>query len=303
MDRLKEKFIDYIDNEKKYSNHTVIAYRNDLEEFLIFIKSLNISEIKNIDYSTIRQYLTVLYNKNYTKKTISRHISTLRSFFKYLLIFKVINKNPMTLVSNPKADKKLPNYLHSKELEELLEVPNINTPLGFRNKLIIELLYSTGIRVSELVNIKTQDINFYEMTIKVMGKGSKERYVIFGNVLKKILIEYLNDQRLQLLKGKPSDYLLINKNGTNLSDRGVRLIIDQIVKKSSLSKKVSPHVIRHTFATEMLNNGADLKIVQELLGHSNLSTTQIYTHISNERLREVYLDNHPRAKKGGKNDG
>ncbi|MFA5603531.1 MAG: tyrosine recombinase XerC [Bacilli bacterium] len=303
MDRLKEMFIDYIDDEKKYSNHTVIAYSNDLEEFLIFIKNLNINEIKSIDYSTIRQYLTVLYNKNYTKKTISRHISTLRSFFKYLLKTKVINKNPMTLVSNPKPDKKLPNYLHSKELAELLEVPNINTPLGFRNKLIIELLYSTGIRVSELVNIKIQDINFFEMSIKVMGKGSKERYVIFGNVLKKMLIEYLNDQRLHLLKGKTGDCLLINKNGTNLSDRGVRLIIDQIVKKSSLSKKVSPHVIRHTFATEMLNNGADLKIVQELLGHSNLSTTQIYTHISNERLREVYLDNHPRAKKGGKNNG
>ncbi|MDD2518561.1 MAG: tyrosine recombinase XerC [Bacilli bacterium] len=303
MDRLKEKFIDYINDEKKYSSHTVIAYCNDLEEFLIFIKNQNIDNIKNIDYSTIRQYLTVLYNKKYTKKTISRHISTLRSFFKYLLISKVISKNPMTLVSNPKIDKKLPNYLHNNELEELLEVPNINTPLGFRNKLIIELLYSTGIRVSELVNIKIPDINFYEMTIKVMGKGSKERYVIFGNVLKKMLIEYISDQRLQLLKGKLSDYLLINKNGTNLSDRGIRLIIDQIVKKSSLNKKVSPHVIRHTFATEMLNNGADLKIVQELLGHSNLSTTQIYTHISNERLRKVYLDNHPRAKKGGKNDG
>ena len=303
MDKLKEKFINYIANEKNYSLHTVAAYSKDLDQFILCIDKLEINNIKKVDYSTIRSYLTELYNLNYTKKTVSRHISTLRSFFKYLIMSKIINKNPMTLISNPKEDKKLPNYLHYNELENLLEIPNINTSLGFRNKLIIELLYSTGIRVTELVNIKINDINFYDLTIKVMGKGSKERYVIFGNILKTLLLEYINDARLELLKGKESDYLLINKNGGNLSDRGVRLIIDNIVKKSSLSKKISPHVIRHTFATHMLNGGAELKVVQELLGHSNLSTTQIYTHVSNEKIREVYRDNHPRAKIGGNKNG
>ncbi|MDD2181127.1 MAG: tyrosine recombinase XerC [Bacilli bacterium] len=303
MDKLKEKFINYIANEKNYSLHTVAAYSKDLDQFILCIDKLEINNIKKVDYSTIRSYLTELYNLNYTKKTVSRHISTLRSFFKYLIMSKIIDKNPMTLISNPKEDKKLPNYLHYNELENLLEIPNINTSLGFRNKLIIELLYSTGIRVTELVNIKINDINFYDLTIKVMGKGSKERYVIFGNILKTLLLEYINDARLELLKGKESDYLLINKNGGNLSDRGVRLIIDNIVKKSSLSKKISPHVIRHTFATHMLNGGAELKVVQELLGHSNLSTTQIYTHVSNEKIREVYRDNHPRAKIGGNKNG
>ncbi len=302
MDNLKEKFIDYITNEKNYSKHTVSAYNKDLDQFLLFLKNKT-SSVKEIDYSVIRDYLTELYNKNYTKKTISRNISTLRSFFKFLLMTKVINKNPMTLISNPKEDKKLPNFLHINELEDLLEVPNSNTPLGHRNKLIIELLYSTGIRVSELVNIKIEDINFYDLTIKIMGKGSKERYVVFGNILKNILLEHINDKRLVLLKGKECDYLLINKNGGKLSDRGVRLVIDEVVKKSSISKKISPHVIRHTFATHMLNGGAELKVVQELLGHDNLSTTQIYTHVSNEKIREVYRSNHPRAKKGGNKDG
>ncbi len=303
MDKLKERFLDYIANEKSYSEHTVNAYTNDLEGFLVFLNEKQISNIKKVDYSVIRDYLSIFYDKNYTKKTISRNISTLRSFFKYLLMSKIIDSNPMTLISNPKEDKKLPNFLHINELESLLEVPDVNTPLGHRNKLIIELLYSTGIRVSELVNIKVNDINFYDSTIKVMGKGSKERYVIFGNVLKKILVEYLNDTRLQLLKNKESDYLLINKNGGKLSDRGVRLIIDNVVKKSSIQKKISPHVIRHTFATHMLNGGADLKVVQELLGHDNLSTTQIYTHVSNEKVREVYRDSHPRAKRGGNKNG
>ncbi|NLM63182.1 MAG: tyrosine recombinase XerC [Mollicutes bacterium] len=303
MDKLKGKFIDYITNEKNYSKYTIKSYENDLDLFFEFLKENQILNIKQIDYSVIRQYLFVLYEKKYAKKTISRNISALRSFFKYLLMTRIIDKNPMTLISNPKEDKKLPNFLHINEIENLLEIPDINTPLGQRNKLILEILYSTGIRVSELVNIKINDINFYDTTIKVMGKGSKERYVVFGNILKKMLLEYINGSRLQLLKDKDSDYLLINKNGSKLSDRGVRMIIDNIVKKSSINKKISPHVIRHTFATHMLNGGADLKVVQELLGHSNLSTTQIYTHVSNEKIRKVYRDSHPRAKKGGSNNG
>ena len=303
MKILKEKFIDYITNEKNYSDYTITAYTKDLNTFFFFLKTIEKNKIDQIDYSVIREYLTWLYNKKYSKKTISRKISTLRSFFRFLLLNKIIDKNPMILISNPKEDKKLPVFLHSNELEALLEIPNVKTPLGQRNKLIIELLYSTGIRVGELVNLKINDFNLYNCTIKVMGKGNKERYVIFGKILKELLIEYMNETRLKLLKGKNSEYLLINKNGNSLSARGVRLIIDEIVKKSSLEKKISPHIIRHTFATHMLTEGADLKIVQELLGHSNLSTTQIYTHLSNEKIREIYLKTHPRARKGGGGDG
>ncbi len=303
MEELKNKFIDYITHEKNYSKDTTLAYTKDLNMFLFFLKKEKKQDPNLLEYSIIRKYLAWLYQKNYSKKTISRKISSLRSFFKYLLQNKIITKNPMTLISNPKKERTLPTFLHPNELDDLFNIPNLNTPLGHRNRLIMELLYSTGIRVGELVKIRIKDLNLNDLTIKVMGKGKKERYVLFGSPLKKILKDYLKETRLKLLKGKESDYLLINKNGNPLSDRGVRLIIDTIVKKSSLSKKISPHVLRHTFATHMLNEGADLKIVQELLGHSDLNSTQIYTHLSNEKIREVYLHNHPRARKKGDKDG
>ncbi len=299
MKLIKQQFMDYIIYERDYSIHTQNAYDSDLNIFYAFLNTLKIKEIQLINYSVIRKYLSYLYEMQYSNTTINRNISTLRSFFKYLLMNKIIENNPMTLISSAKEMKKLPTYLHINEIEDLLSIPNTNTPLGHRNKLIIELLYSTGIRVSELTNIEIDDINLYEHTIKIVGKGDKERYVLFGNILKNILVEYLEDTRKQLLKNKKTTYLLINKNGDPLGDRGVRLIIDNIVKRSSINKQISPHVIRHTFATHMLNKGADLKVVQELLGHSNLSATQVYTHVSNERIREVYRKNHPRAKRGG----
>ena len=197
----------------------------------------------------------------------------------------------MTLISNPKLDKKLPSYLNYSELETLLSIPNQNTFLGVRNALILELLYSTGVRVSELVNIKISDIDFNNKKIIVLGKGNKERMVLFGSITYDLLIKYLSK------RNSNCEYLLVNKNGLKLTDRGVRYIIDQIVKESSLKLKVSPHTLRHTFATHLLNNGAELKSVQELLGHESIATTGIYTHVSIEHLRKTYLDNHPRAKK------
>lgn len=301
MEVLKKKFIKHIKIEKNYSKYTIKAYSSDLTIFTNYLKEQLINNVKQIDYSVIRKYLHELHNKNYSSKSINRNISTLRSFFKYIQSQGIIKNNPLTLISNPKTSKKLPIYLHQEEIDKLLDVPNKNTPLGFRNVLIIELLYSTGIRVGELVNIKINDINIPVQTIKIMGKGSKERYVIFGEILKETIEVYLNEYRPMLLKNKTNNNLLLNKNGTALTDRGVRLIIDNIVKRSSVQKNISPHVIRHTFATHMLNAGADLKIVQELLGHSNLSTTQIYTHVSTKRLKKVYEGAHPRAVKGGKN--
>jgi integrase/recombinase XerC len=299
MTVLINDFIDYIKNEKNYSFHTVANYEKDLDTFIFFLKREEIKKVKDIDYKVIRLYLQELYNKRYSKKTISRHISSLRSFFKYLLKENKIKVNPTSLITNPKEDKKLPNFLYYPEVEQLLNIPDKNTSFGQRDFLILELLYSTGIRVSELVNIKINDINIYNETIKILGKGNKERYVLYGEVCKQALEIYLNDGRIKLLNKNNSDYLLLNKNGTSLTDRGIRLIIDKIIQKGAIKKHISPHVLRHTFATHMLNEGADLKTVQELLGHANLATTQVYTHVSNERLRSVYLNSHPRAKKGG----
>ena len=288
-----EDFLKYIKIEKNYSENTIISYKKDLVEYEEYLKEKN-TNIKNTDYKFVRSYLTYMFDKKYEKKTISRHISTLRSYYKYLYEEKKINKNPMELISNPKLDKKLPNFLYYDELEILLNIPDRSTVLGLRDALILELLYSTGIRVSELINIKMKDINRSNKKILIMGKGSKERYVLYGEVLSKLLDLYLDESRSKL--NKNSEYLILNKNGNKITDRGIRLIISNILKKGSLDFHVSPHTLRHTFATHMLENGADLKSVQELLGHENLSTTQVYTHVTNERLRSVYLKTHPRAK-------
>lgn len=286
-------FLRYLKEEKNYSKFTIINYGKDLKLFLDFLNCEKISKLENVDYPIIRSYLSFLYEKDYSKKTISRNISTLRSFFKYQKSQNMVSKNPMTFVENPKLEKRLPKVLYTKDLETLLNTPDCNTPLGQRNCVILEMFYSTGIRVSELVNLKLSDIHFLDKRIKILGKGSKERYVLYGSVLEKKLNLYLQNGYQELNKNK-SDFIFLNKNGNPLTTRGVETILDQVLKKSGLNYHISPHVLRHTFATDMLNNGADLKIVQELLGHENLATTQIYTHVSNERLRQVYLNSHKR---------
>ena len=291
MEKYINSFLNYLKVEKNYSDNTIQGYHKDLLDYKEYLNEKN---IKDTDYKFRRNYLSYMFLKKYEKKTISRHISTLRSFYKYLVNENIISKNPMLLISNPKLDKKLPNFLYYDELEILLNIPDKETILGLRDALILEMLYSTGIRVSELINIKLKDINFSDKKILILGKGSKERYVLYGNTLKQILDLYLKNSRQKL--NKNSEYLILNKNGNKITDRGVRLIISNILKKGELDYHVSPHTLRHTFATHMLDNGADLKSVQELLGHSNLSTTQVYTHITNERLRSVYLKTHPRAK-------
>lgn len=288
------EFLKYIDLEKNYSNYTLINYKYDLSFYLDFLNKENI-DVLDSDYKVIRNYLSYMYNKKYTSKTISRHISSLRSFYKYMLRENYISKNPMTLISNPKQESKLPHFLYYNELEAILNIPDKSTPLGQRDSVILELLYSTGIRVSELVNIKLKDINLSTRKIIILGKGNKERIVLYGEYLKNLLDIYLHDGREKLVRDK-QEYLVLNKNGHGLTTRGVRVIIDNILKKGEINFHISPHVLRHTFATHMLDSGADLKSVQELLGHENLSTTQIYTHVSNERLRKVYLSTHPRAK-------
>lgn len=285
-------FYEYLDG-KGYSSNTVISYKKDLEQFAVYCKDIKVNAI---DYAYIREYLHVLYSYSLSTKSISRHISSLKSFFKFLMFKDIINNNPMTLITNPKIEKKLPNYINYNDLDVILNIPNKDDILGLRNSLILEMLYSCGIRVSELINIKLSDIDFNNMRILINGKGNKQRYVLYGEICAQNINDYLSFSRIHLNK-KDSPYLLLNKYGDKITDRAIRMIVNDVVVKSNLKIKVSPHTFRHTFATHLLNEGADLKIVQELLGHENIATTGIYTHVSKEHLKKVYLDAHPRARR------
>lgn len=295
MDKDLEKFIDYLSYQKKYSENTTKNYEIDILEFLEYCNKEHISKEK-INYNDVKKYLVSLYDKKYSKSTVSRKISSLRSFYKYLYINNIIDKNPFLFVSLPKKEKKLPRFVNYEDLNTIFSIPNINNDYGLRDRLILELLYGTGIRVSELCDIKISDIEFSNKTIRVVGKGNKERIVCYGDYCKEILNKYLNI-RSKLLKNKRHDYLLVNKNGGKIIVRSVQLLIDKIIKLAAIKKNITPHTLRHTFATHLLNEGCDILTVKELLGHSSLDTTQIYTHVSNERLRSVYLSTHPRAKK------
>jgi integrase/recombinase XerC len=295
MESTKKKFLDYLKYQKHYSDNTIINYEIDIDEFMLFLNKENI-KYKNIDYSNIRFYLMDLYNKKYSRNTISRKLSSLRSYYKYLLKENIIKDNSFTLVSSPKKEHRLPKFLYYEELEKLFDIPKTNTPLGQRDLLILEMLYATGMRVSELVSCKIKDIDINNKTIRVIGKGNKERIVSYGAYCEDILELYLQDGRSKLIT-ENTNILLLNHLGKPLTDRGVRLILDKLIKNACLNTHITPHTLRHTFATHMLNEGADLLTVQELLGHAHLSTTQVYTHVTNERLREVYLHSHPRAKK------
>lgn len=288
-------YLNYLKFEKNYSENTILNYEIDLKEFEDYLNKNN-SNVLELDYKGIRGFLEYLDENNYSNGSISRKISSLKSFYNFMIIKHYLEVSPVELITYPKKEIRLPKFVEYKELEELFSIPDINTPLGIRNLLILELLYASGLRVSELVSIKINDIDIKNKEIRVIGKGSVERIVYFGEYAKDALEDYLEYSRNELLNGKYSEYLFINKNGTNLTDRGVRMIIDSILKSASIKTHISPHTLRHTFATHLLNEGAELKVVQELLGHKNLQTTEVYTHISNERLRNVYYNTHPRSK-------
>lgn len=293
MEKYIKDFERYLKNERKYPENTITSYLNDLYNYKQYIhdKLLN---YKIINKDEIREYLKYLDKEKKSKSSISRELSALRNFYTFLLHNNIVDNNPFKNIKNPKKDKKLPNFLQTDELQNIFDSIDMSNPLGIRNRLIIELLYATGIRVSELTSLKLNDIDIHNKEIRITGKGNKERIVYFGDYAKKYLSLYINEARYELLNSNTSNYLLINNKGSTLTSRGVELIVNEVVKKAALKHNISPHVLRHTFATDMLNNGADLKSVQELLGHESLSTTQIYTHITNERLRSVYLHTFPR---------
>lgn len=296
MEECLNEFLENIEYQRGYSENTIVNYEKDIDEFILFLKKDGITKLNNVDYSIVKDYLMELYNKKYSRNSVSRKLSSLRSFFKFLHAKNKINMNPFNLVSSPKKEKRLPKFLYNDDIERIFDIPDTTKPLGQRDYLILELLYDTGIRVGELVSIKLKDIDFSNKTIHILGKGNKERIVLFGAYLDDILNIYLNYGRKEILENKNSEYLILNGHGKNITTRGVRLIIENIIKKACISTHVTPHTLRHTFATHLLENGADLLTVKELLGHSSLSSTQIYTHITNERLRNVYLHSHPRAK-------
>lgn len=284
-------FLEYLDVIKKHSENTISNYSVDLLDFFSF----NNEEVLKIDRDVVNRYMQYLYDENLSKATISRRLSSLRSFYNYLYNNGIVWKNYFASIKNPKKESGLPKFVKDVDIDKMFSIPDIRKPIGQRNLLIIRMLYATGVRVSELVNICLSDINIDERTIKILGKGSKERIVVFGNNTKEILTLYLNDGRCRLSNGN-SDYLFLNKDGDRISDRYVREIINDIIVKASISMHISPHMLRHTFATDMLNNGADLVSVKDLLGHESLNTTSIYTHVSNEKIREIYNKAHPRAR-------
>lgn len=296
MKNIINEFMNYLNIQKRYSSKTIENYKIDLDQFINYININNIFDFANIEYDDLRKYLEYLYEKNYSNKTISRHISSLKSLYRYLLNKDIVNNNPTDLLSSPKMEFRLPSYLNINDLETLISTPNRESRVGKRDVLIIEMFYSTGIRLSELVNMKIKDIDFRNKTIKIKGKGNKERYVFYGHDCSIYLDDYINNSRRYYLKDA-NDYLFINQHGKKLTQSGIEYIVKKILKESNINIHLTPHVLRHTFATHMLNEGADLMTVKELLGHSNISTTGIYTHVSNEQLRRTYLNAHPRARK------
>lgn len=280
---MDNEYRNYLTSVRKYPDNTVNSYLSDITIFKEYLSSLKINYLK-IDKDIIREYLKVLGNSNYKSSSINRILSSLKNYYDYLEYKHQIEYNPLKDLNRPKKEKRLPNFINNNDYEEIIKKSLERTDfIGRRNTLLLELLYSSGIRISEALNIKIKDINMGDKSIRILGKGSKMRIVYFGEYAKEYLEEYLKVRNSSL------EYLFLNKNNTLLTRRGAEYIISNLVKTSLLKKKVTPHTFRHSYATEMLNNGADIRSVQELLGHSSLSTTGIYTHVTNEVVRREYL--------------
>lgn len=290
MNSILSDFEKFLKHEKRCSHHTVRSYRSDLSEFLAFLKDRSIY-LKDVSVNDIKAYLHLLYDKN-SRSTVSRKLTTLRSFFDFLVSRGALENNPPKLVPLPKKEKPLPVFLSVDEAYALINSVKKDDALSVRNKAILELLYSTGLRVSELSNIKILEVDRSQRTIKVTGKGRKERVVPFGLKAEEAIAGYLKLRHE--LKPK-EDYLFVNRRGTRLTERSIERTVKKYGVLSGISKKIGPHSLRHTFATHLLGNGADLRAIQEFLGHSSLSTTQKYTHTSIEKLMSIYDKTHPRA--------
>lgn len=285
-------YLDYLIIDKKYDDNTVFAYYNDLKQFYLFF---NKKELTNINSNDIREYLKYLSKRHLANKTIMRMESSLRSFYKYLMINEIIKTDPMEDIVSPKIGKSLPQVLTVEEINQLLDI-KLKDPYDFRNKAMLELMYATGLRVSELVNLKIQDVDLTNSIVRVIGKGNKERIIPLGDYATTAVSIYLHNYRPLLVKKQYNDYLFLNNHGQSMTRVGFFKIIKKQAEIKGIKSFISPHVLRHSFATHLLNYGADLRSIQELLGHSDIATTQIYTHISNDKLKENYSNFHPHGK-------
>lgn len=287
LDEFINLFCTFLLIDKNYSKNTIESYGSDL---LLFSK-FTMKSIKCISSNDIKDYLKYLKNNNHSERSIARNISSLNSFYKFLIINKHIDKNPMENINSIKLSKKLPNVLSVDEVNKILNI-KIKDDYSIRNKAMLELMYASGLRVSEIINLKTFDIDIEEDIVRTMGKGSKERIIPIGDYAKKAIINYLNI-RYVFLKKDINDYLFLNNHGKKMTRQGFFKIIKKIANENGIKKDISPHTLRHSFATHMINNGADLRTIQELLGHSDISTTQIYTHISTEKIQNEFKNYHP----------
>lgn len=290
-----DDFIEYLKNEKNYSAYTCLEYREDLLQFDQFISRSHIDKLEAVDHIFIRNFLGHLHERQYAKKSIARKLACLKSFFKYLTRNGLVESNPADYVSTPRLGKTLPQFLYEDEMNKLIESIDKKDYASIRNRAILETLYSTGVRVSELVGMNLNDIDLEEGIARIFGKGKKERIVALGSKCLESFRQYLMKRNELLAKKRSTEALFLNQKGERLTDRGVRYIFETYIKTIADKKKLSPHTIRHTFATVMLNNGCDLRIVQELLGHVSLSTTQIYTHVGKKHLKSIYEKCHPHA--------
>ncbi len=289
MQKQIEEFISYLLFEKKYSENTIKSYERDLTKFNNYFKNKKIN-----DKNDIEKYIEYI-SKNLNSKSVSRNISTLKSFYKYLKLNKEIDKNPMETVTNPKLRKSLPKVLSEDEINKILDI-KLNNDFDYRNKAMLELMYSSGLRVSELINLKVNDIDLENEVVRIFGKGSKERIVPLNEYTTEALKKYILNHRRELFKHGENDYLFLNNHGLRMTRQGFFKILKKIAKEKNIKTDFSPHTLRHSFATHLLKYGADLRSIQELLGHSDISSTQIYTHITDEKLQENYETYHPHGK-------
>lgn len=295
LDVLVARFLAYLRAEKNASDHTTDHYASDLAQFIQFLKQHELESFAAVSYAWARQYLADLSSKDYARRSVARKLSALRSFYLYLSREGFVDANPFAELRTPKQDKPLPKFMYLEEMNELLAVPDVSGPLGMRDAALLETLYASGIRVSELVNLNLQSIDLTSGIALVYGKGAKERYVPLGQYALHALERYIQNGRGQLAKRVDEQALFLNRLGGRLTDRSVRRIVSKAVEQLAEHKNVSPHTLRHTFATHMLEAGADLRTVQELLGHEHISTTQIYTHVTRDHLQSIYNRAHPRA--------
>ena len=291
-----EKYKAYLIAERNYSEHTINSYLSDIIEFKEFLTSEEFGTLITARTTHARAFMTRLFNNDFKKKSIARKLSSLKTFYRYLITENIVSKNPFELIESPKVEKSLPRFLYKEEIEKIFSSIDTTTAIGKRNLAIMEVLYGSGLRVSELVSLENKNLDFSNAMIKVLGKGSKERYVPMNSRTMEALNNYIHVGRPELIlkvEMESPNVLFVNRSGGALTSRGVRVIINKILEDAAESIHVYPHMLRHTFATHLLDGGADLRSVQEMLGHSNLSTTQIYTHVSTEQLKKS-MENHPR---------